>query len=150
VIPAESFDDCYIKKLRSEIMRAHEEWDGLPRAALEAKKVKITGLAQNLDQLQAFNMDFQPNWANLKILGRPCDFQVQAPARPTRTEAAAAAIHSLRSAVAAELSHRTVWALPGRLSALRVFHGKPGFVWHFGMGAQGAEQPKTAVLGPGR
>jgi hypothetical protein len=41
------------------------------------EKVKSTGLAQNLGQLEASSRDFHSNcWANLRILGQPCEFQV--------------------------------------------------------------------------
>ena len=44
-----------------------------------AEKVKITGLAQNLGQLQASHRDFQSKFlVNSKILGQPCVFQVGA------------------------------------------------------------------------
>jgi hypothetical protein len=37
--------------------------------------VKVTGLAQKLGQLEAVNMDLQPKyWANLNLLGQPCNF----------------------------------------------------------------------------
>jgi hypothetical protein len=40
-------------------------------------KVKFTGLAQTLGQLQASDGDSQSKfWANLKILGQPCESQV--------------------------------------------------------------------------
>jgi hypothetical protein len=42
------------------------------------RSVKFAGLAQNSDQLQASNKDFHSNcWANLRILGRSCEFQVR-------------------------------------------------------------------------
>jgi hypothetical protein len=39
--------------------------------------------------------------------------------------------------------------LPGRSSALGVFHSKINIVYRFCLGAQGASQTKTAVSGPG-
>ena len=43
------------------------------------RKAQPTGLAQNLDQLQASNRKLQSNYcANLRLLGRPCGFQVRA------------------------------------------------------------------------
>ena len=38
-------------------------------------RVKVTGLAQKLGQLEAVNRDLQSKyWANLKLLGQPCNF----------------------------------------------------------------------------
>jgi hypothetical protein len=38
-------------------------------------RVKVTGLAQKLAQLEAAHMDFQSKyWTNLKLLGQPCNF----------------------------------------------------------------------------
>jgi hypothetical protein len=38
--------------------------------------LKVTGLSHNPGQLQGSYRDFQSNcWANLRILGQPCDFQ---------------------------------------------------------------------------
>ena len=40
-----------------------------------SQRVKVTGLAQKLGQLEAVNRDLQSKyWANLKILGQPCNF----------------------------------------------------------------------------
>ena len=44
---------------------------------------------------------------------------------------------------------RPVRAAPGRLSALSVFLFESVFYGPFCMGVQGAQQPKTAVSGPG-
>jgi hypothetical protein len=42
-------------------------------------RVKVTGLAQKLGQLEAVNRDLQSkSWANLKILGQPCNFYAPA------------------------------------------------------------------------
>jgi hypothetical protein len=44
--------------------------------------VKVTGLAQKLGQLEAVHRDFQSkNWANLKLLGQPCNFYALAVGR---------------------------------------------------------------------
>jgi hypothetical protein len=43
----------------------------------------------------------------------------------------------------------TVRAFPGRLGVLSVSPSESVVVWRFCMGVQGAEQPKTAVSGPG-
>ena len=38
--------------------------------------VKVTGRAQKLGQLEAVNRDFQSkSWANLQLLGQPCNFR---------------------------------------------------------------------------
>jgi hypothetical protein len=43
-----------------------------PMASLS---VKDTGLAQKLGQLEAVNRDLQAkSWANLQLLGQPCNF----------------------------------------------------------------------------
>ena len=43
-------------------------------------KVTATGLAQNLGQLEAVNRDLQSKyWANLKLLGQPCNFYAPRP-----------------------------------------------------------------------
>ena len=48
-------------------------------------KVNRTGLAQTLGQICDSNRDFQSNcWANLRILGQPCAFQV--PVAPAAAE----------------------------------------------------------------
>jgi hypothetical protein len=40
------------------------------------RSVKVTGLAQKLGQLEAVHRDFQSKyWANLKLLGQPCNFR---------------------------------------------------------------------------
>jgi hypothetical protein len=57
--------------------------------SLATRKVKFTGLAQNLGRLQASNMDFQSNcWANLRILGQPSAFQARAGRSGTLTRSA--------------------------------------------------------------
>ena len=49
-------------------------------ANLGSVKVRFTGLAQTLGQLDDSNRDFRSNcWANLRILGQPCEFQVAGP-----------------------------------------------------------------------
>ena len=43
-------------------------------------RVKVTGLAQTLGQLEAVNRDLQSKyWANLKLLGQPCNFYALTP-----------------------------------------------------------------------
>ena len=52
-------------------------------------RVQVTGLAQKLGQLEAVNGDLQSKyWANLKILGQPCNFNALRTPRegPTRGE----------------------------------------------------------------
>ena len=52
--------------------------------------VKFTGLAQILGQLSASNRDLQSNcWANLIILGQPCDFLLLAELPLPRAQQAA-------------------------------------------------------------
>jgi hypothetical protein len=47
--------------------------------------VKVTGLAQNLGQLEAVSRDLQSkSWANLKLLGQPCNFYAPALAQIAR------------------------------------------------------------------
>jgi hypothetical protein len=49
---------------------------------LRAMRVKVAGLAQKLGQLEAVNMDLQSKyWANLKLLGQPCNFYAMVRAR---------------------------------------------------------------------
>jgi hypothetical protein len=60
---------------------------GPPDTALASSSVKVTGLAQKLGQLEAVHRDFQSKyWANLKLLGQPCNFY--ASAQPFRQMAA--------------------------------------------------------------
>jgi hypothetical protein len=47
------------------------------------------------------------------------------------------------------LSDATVWARPGRSSALSAFRSQSGLYSAFWVGAQGASLPKTTVSGPG-
>ena len=49
-------------------------------ALAERHRVKVTGLAQKLGQLEAVNRDLQSkSWANLKLLGQPCNLRAWAP-----------------------------------------------------------------------
>ena len=51
----------------------HDRLVELPRRV--HLSVKVTGLAQKLGQLEAVHRDFQSKyWADLKILGQPCNF----------------------------------------------------------------------------
>ena len=46
------------------------------KGALFLCSVKVTGLAQKLGQLEAINRDLQSkSWANLQVLGQPCNFR---------------------------------------------------------------------------
>jgi hypothetical protein len=48
----------------------------------DATSAKVTGLAQKLGQLEVFNRDLQSKaWANLKLLGQPCNFRANFPTR---------------------------------------------------------------------
>ena len=62
-----------------------EAWmDGLRSARGWGRhfSVKVTGLVQKLGQLEAGNRDLQSkSWANLNILGQPCNFYAWGQAR---------------------------------------------------------------------
>ena len=50
------------------------------RPLRQGSSVKVTGLAQKLAQLEAVNRDLQSkSWANLNILGQPCNFYASRP-----------------------------------------------------------------------
>jgi hypothetical protein len=54
-------------------------------------RAKVTGLAQKLAQLEAVNRDLQSKyWANLKLLGQPCNFYAYAKRRLNDPTAVAA------------------------------------------------------------
>ena len=60
--------------LSEELSNLRVRLDALERGAHPS--VKATGLAQKLGQLEAANRDFQSKlWANLQLLGQPCNFR---------------------------------------------------------------------------
>jgi hypothetical protein len=63
------------------VASAKPSGDGRIRCRAEVRhlRVKVTGLAQKLGQLEAVNRDLQSeSWANLQLLGQPCSFRARA------------------------------------------------------------------------
>jgi hypothetical protein len=60
---------------RAEVGGAAVHPPGGPPGMVGDTSAKATGLAQKLGQLETVNRDLQSkSWANLKLLGQPCNF----------------------------------------------------------------------------
>ena len=79
----------------------------------QRRRVKVTGLAQKLGQLEAVSRDLQlKSWANLKLLGQPCNFHTRRRGRSThRGRARSPPRRGPRRASARRRHSRTRWRM---------------------------------------